>query len=182
MGGKASKDQSNNQAANQITSQIPRVNDEENHTHLIRWLEETQHYERERMQLENNALQCNVAIGYNALQCNDAIGYNTLPNIVNSPINPNIIPLTQHINVDAIRKNTLNQLEESLIKLTNLKDIETKDEDKQCIICISNEKNIVLNCGHMNMCATCAIKIINTNKKCPMCNVSIISATKLYSS
>jgi hypothetical protein len=45
-----------------------------------------------------------------------------------------------------------------------------------CIVCMSNEKNVVFApCGHYALCTDCAIKIKNSSGKCPICRTTIMS-------
>jgi hypothetical protein len=44
------------------------------------------------------------------------------------------------------------------------------DDSTECIICMSEEKDVVFStCGHYACCGTCAGTIFRTTKKCPIC-------------
>ena len=65
--------------------------------------------------------------------------------------------------------------------LSQYSDIEASENDTECIICMSNKRQIVLNpCGHYNMCLGCTDKIINDTNKCPVCQKEIITAIKIF--
>ena len=70
---------------------------------------------------------------------------------------------------------------EALLKATELSiQSKFKSEDKKapldandddvCIVCEERYISSVTGCGHIRMCYTCAIKIWNTTKKCPLCS------------
>jgi len=44
-----------------------------------------------------------------------------------------------------------------------------QDNNDDCCICMSSEKNIVFNCGHLYTCLACSNKI----KTCPICRIVI---------
>lgn len=61
------------------------------------------------------------------------------------------------------------------------KDSKTNVEDKQCIICMENEKCIALQCGHINMCLTCCEKRWNNNQvACITCRQTSTVANRVY--
>ncbi|KAJ1479525.1 hypothetical protein T484DRAFT_1958715 [Baffinella frigidus] len=44
--------------------------------------------------------------------------------------------------------------------------------DDECVICLEGEKNhIVMPCGHLVLCGTCALFIGTSLSSCPVCNV-----------
>jgi len=64
--------------------------------------------------------------------------------------------------------------------LQEVKDTESKDESKHCIICQTNERIIAFNCGHKHTCASCSIVLIKGRKPCPSCRSEITSATRIF--
>lgn len=64
--------------------------------------------------------------------------------------------------------------------LKDIKDTETKDEDKKCVICLTNERVIAFQCGHRKTCASCSLELVQTEKPCPMCRVEISSILKIF--
>lgn len=49
-----------------------------------------------------------------------------------------------------------------------------EDENNECIICFSEEKNIVfISCGHYVCCNNCAIECTKNNNKCPVCRKTV---------
>lgn len=44
----------------------------------------------------------------------------------------------------------------------------TKD-DMECLCCADNQKDTILNCGHLEMCGECALKV----QSCPSCSIAI---------
>jgi hypothetical protein len=53
------------------------------------------------------------------------------------------------------------------------------DSVRDCIICMSNEKNTVFaTCGHYVCCEECSDVIYKTTRKCPMCRNKIESVVK----
>jgi hypothetical protein len=78
------------------------------------------------------------------------------------------IIVCQTYDIEEIKKyiNTLN-LEDKKIKPTT---IFGDDEETECIICMSNEKNSIFSpCGHYMTCRSCA----NQCKNCPICRSNI---------
>jgi hypothetical protein len=64
--------------------------------------------------------------------------------------------------------------------LKDIKDTETKDEDRKCVICLTNERVIAFQCGHRKTCASCSLELVQTKKPCPMCRVEISSILKIF--
>lgn len=53
---------------------------------------------------------------------------------------------------------------------------EVEDDGKECIICLTNNKNtIMMPCGHLCVCDECAIPIAKSTKQCPVCRAPITS-------
>lgn len=51
--------------------------------------------------------------------------------------------------------------------------------DIDCVICMTNEKNVVFaRCGHYVCCEECSMKIFKTTKKCPICRSGIDGVIK----
>lgn len=60
-------------------------------------------------------------------------------------------------------------------------DIEASENDKECIICMTNKKQVVFNpCGHYNTCFECTDKIVKGDKKCPVCRKIIVTSIKVF--
>ncbi len=67
------------------------------------------------------------------------------------------------------------------VDLSKYPDTEATQHEYECIICMTNRRQIVLNpCGHYNMCITCTDKIMKDTKKCPVCQKNIITAIKAF--
>ena len=47
-------------------------------------------------------------------------------------------------------------------------------EPLQCIICLVAEREVILDCGHVCVCADCATEIMRTRPLCPVCRADII--------
>ena len=52
----------------------------------------------------------------------------------------------------------------------------------ECIICLTNKRtHIIKECNHFVMCQECAIKVFNSDKKCPMCRCGMnVPAKKVF--
>jgi hypothetical protein len=52
----------------------------------------------------------------------------------------------------------------------------------KCAVCLDGPlENIVLPCGHLCLCSTCAIRVAETRpSRCPICRQAIASVTKVY--
>lgn len=58
-----------------------------------------------------------------------------------------------------------------------IQDVQTDDEKKSCVICMTNEmKMVVVPCGHYCMCFGCSSKIMT----CPMCRGIVDMVVPLY--
>lgn len=109
---------------------------------------------------------------------NSIIGSN---NIRNSIISANNISGT---NIQIYKRNKIkseNPEQDMQAYLKNIKDIETKDENNKCSICMTNEKIIVfLNCGHRQTCSSCSSEIIKYKKPCPFCKKEIVKVLRTF--
>jgi len=57
-----------------------------------------------------------------------------------------------------------------------------EEEENLCVVCMSEEANIVvLPCGHMSLCESCATALKEQTNKCPICRQKVESAIKLPS-
>lgn len=58
-------------------------------------------------------------------------------------------------------------------------DEKEEDEDKACILCLTNKKNIAFSpCGHIISCQTCSQKL--SNNKCPICKTNIETYLRVF--
>lgn len=56
-----------------------------------------------------------------------------------------------------------------------------KEDEECCSICMDLLKCVAfLPCNHLCTCTHCAIKILETNKKCPVCREVTIEARRIY--
>lgn len=56
---------------------------------------------------------------------------------------------------------------------------DTLAEDKMCIVCLTNKKNIQFKpCGHIASCSFCTAKMVQTNGTCPLCREFLTGAEK----
>jgi hypothetical protein len=72
---------------------------------------------------------------------------------------------------------------ESCSKKSLLQQLEREREDKLCVICLSRNKNIVLQpCLHFCMCEVCMETLSSENYPpiCPICRVFVINNLKVY--
>lgn len=54
------------------------------------------------------------------------------------------------------------------------KEIEIFCDQKKCVICLENNREVILKpCGHFLMCTKCTHDLIRIKNKCPNCNVDI---------
>jgi len=66
------------------------------------------------------------------------------------------------------------------VNITNIRspkkyvDIKADNDIESCCVCLTNKKCIsYADCFHINSCYSCALSIINGNKKCPTCMTTI---------
>jgi hypothetical protein len=93
------------------------------------------------------------------------------------PIKYNI---TDYLNVFAkklllfqIKTHKFNELKRDM--LNTIYELQIMTDKKNCCICMTNNNDTVLDCGHM-YCNDCSKKI----KKCSLCNASITNRIKVY--
>ena len=46
-------------------------------------------------------------------------------------------------------------------------------EALQCVICLGCEREVILNCGHVCVCADCAETLVSRGDRCPVCRAAI---------
>ena len=47
-------------------------------------------------------------------------------------------------------------------------------EGQSCVVCLSQQREVILlDCGHVCVCADCATEIMRTRPQCPVCRSSI---------
>lgn len=89
----------------------------------------------------------------------------------------------EHINNPRKKKVVkLDSKELILQKLDKIKCTEAKEnEDKECSICMKNEKNVLLQpCGHFHYCAECLKTVIKDKTICPFCRDPINDVNIVY--
>ncbi len=53
-------------------------------------------------------------------------------------------------------------------------------DDFKCVVCMTNFRNCMGgNCSHVHLCEGCAVRIVNTTKVCPWCNVEFVTFRKV---
>lgn len=74
-----------------------------------------------------------------------------------------------------------------LVNSSNLQngniDKDKKEIDNVCNICLTNNKQLAFNCGHLCCCYSCGLHLLESNKqdpKCPICRVGISSIFRIY--
>merc|ERR1719383_555733 len=51
----------------------------------------------------------------------------------------------------------------------------------QCVVCLGAEREVILlNCGHVCVCADCGATLIRNNHNCPVCRATIQSVLPAY--
>ncbi len=56
-----------------------------------------------------------------------------------------------------------------------------QNDDRTCRICFSANRNVLmLPCKHLCCCAACALQLVNSTKKCPMCRATIESTLHVF--
>ena len=57
---------------------------------------------------------------------------------------------------------------------------ETGDIENSCVVCLTNPREIVvLNCGHLCICAECMVDLPQP-RKCPICRGAIVRHVSVY--
>lgn len=103
-----------------------------------------------------------------------------------SPINyiDNRIVIPQHYSTQSfIDYDNIDVEENQTIEIPNAEpEIECDENQTPCIICTTNQvRTTVLNCGHTNMCITCARTLIeNGEYRCPTCKQDINKIIRIY--
>ena len=46
-------------------------------------------------------------------------------------------------------------------------------EPLQCVVCLAAEREVILDCGHVCVCADCADTLLSQDLNCPVCRASI---------
>ena len=50
-----------------------------------------------------------------------------------------------------------------------------------CVVCLSEQREVILmNCGHVCVCAECAMQIMSTRPVCPVCRANIDQVAPAY--
>jgi hypothetical protein len=54
------------------------------------------------------------------------------------------------------------------------------DEEHTCFICYENKADIAMvPCGHGGQCHTCARRLLNMDRRCPMCRATVMGVVFL---
>jgi len=54
-------------------------------------------------------------------------------------------------------------------------------ESLQCVVCLGAEREVILlNCGHVCVCADCGAQLVTNNHSCPVCRADILSVLPAY--
>lgn len=56
----------------------------------------------------------------------------------------------------------------------------TTQNERQCLICMDNLRQICFDCGDFKTCRKCALNIINSDSKCPFCRKDIKSVIRVF--
>lgn len=58
-----------------------------------------------------------------------------------------------------------------------------QEQQKECIVCMDNPRNsVLLPCGHLGVCMTCATQLQGTTKICPICRNAITQFHQVFDS
>jgi len=97
-----------------------------------------------------------------------------------------IISVLQHnYNYQSQETNKLNGFLQEKTELCNamntkLRELEKKVEvfmdQRLCVVCLSKERAVLLNCGHFIVCTTCGDRVTT----CPVCKVQVIGKFKVF--
>ena len=50
-----------------------------------------------------------------------------------------------------------------------------------CVVCLSEQREVILmNCGHVCVCAGCAMEIMASRPNCPICRANIVQVAPAY--
>lgn len=76
------------------------------------------------------------------------------------------------------RARQLARMRENILKERSKIDLEGLSECQTCTVCLVNPREVILlNCGHVCVCADCCVKL---NQKCPICREIIIGTHAAY--
>jgi len=53
-------------------------------------------------------------------------------------------------------------------------------EALQCVICLTAEREVILNCGHVCVCADCADTLLTGGHNCPVCRARILTVSPAF--
>ena len=85
------------------------------------------------------------------------------------------------VNFKSILKNSIiscNNIDKILDSI-NHKNVD-KNVDESCIVCMTNEKEMVFNCGHYVTCGDCSKYIFSHDRRCPICRQNISTIIKIF--
>jgi len=86
--------------------------------------------------------------------------------------------------INNLKKEMDNKFSQMLIKEKKLEDLVNdvaSENNKLCLICMENIKEIVfVSCGHLVCCKICSDKLTSSTSKCPLCCGIIKQAIKIY--
>ncbi len=85
--------------------------------------------------------------------------------------------------MDRLKANTVGWREVAEMKEIGGEDVQTDDEEKECVVCQENEKRCAAQpCGHRCLCIGCANELLARSEKakCPMCRREAEGFLKIY--
>ena len=100
----------------------------------------------------------------------------TITNLYHLEKNKNIISCK--ISIKELKKIVNN----SDLQNSNI-DKDKKEIDNVCNICLTNNKQLAFNCGHLCCCYHCGLRLLENNnqdQKCPICRVDISNIFRIY--
>lgn len=72
----------------------------------------------------------------------------------------------------------LAKMRENILKQRSKIDLEGLSQCQTCTVCLVNPREVILlNCGHVCVCADCCVKL---GKKCPICREIIVGSHAAY--
>ena len=86
----------------------------------------------------------------------------------------------------SIRNSNVNNQDESSLETINNLTVEPESNSlgvsaQTCIICLSEQREVILmDCGHVCVCAGCAMEIMQTRAQCPICRAPIDRVAPAY--
>ena len=57
---------------------------------------------------------------------------------------------------------------------------EAVPEALQCVVCLGAEREVILDCGHVCVCADCASALISQAQSCPVCRAAILTVRPAF--